>query len=65
MDEATKTRKLWGTLELSVLVGEGIDIGCGPDPVAPDVRRFDTTDGDANEITRFVHEDFDYVFSSH
>ena len=65
MDEATKTRKLWGPLELSVLVGKGIDIGCGPDPVAQDVRRFDTTDGDANEITRFVHEDFDYVFSSH
>jgi SAM-dependent methyltransferase len=65
MDEATKVRKQWGALEHSILQGKGIDIGCGPDPVTPDVRRFDLSDGDANVITQHVHEDFDFVFSSH
>ena len=65
MNETTKTRRLWGKLEQSILTGSGIDIGCGPDPVKPDVRRFDVAQGDANEITNYVHEEFDYVFSSH
>jgi SAM-dependent methyltransferase len=65
MDEATKTRKQWGELEKSLLVGKGIDIGCGSDPVIPTVRRFDLEHGDANHITRFVEEDFDFVYSSH
>jgi SAM-dependent methyltransferase len=65
MDEASKTRKVWGPFERSVLCGKGIDIGCGPDPVKPDVRRFDVEDGDANVISQFVHEQFDFVFSSH
>lgn len=54
-----------GPLEKSVLVGSGIDIGCGPDPILPNVRRFDMGDGDANHITEYVHEQFDFVFSSH
>lgn len=65
MNEATKTRKVWGPKELAVLTGKGIDIGCGPDPVTPDVRRFDVEDGDANVISQFVHEQFDFVYSSH
>lgn len=65
MNEASKSRQLWGALELSVLKGKGLDIGCGGDPVFRDVRGFDVADGDANEITRFVHEEFDFVFSSH
>jgi SAM-dependent methyltransferase len=65
MDETSKTRAVWGALERSVLAGSGIDIGCGRDPVTPDVRRFDVADGDANEITRYVHEEFDFVYSSH
>jgi SAM-dependent methyltransferase len=65
MNETTKTRQLWGTLEQTILTGSGIDIGCGPDPVNPNVRRFDVEQGDANEITNYVHEEFDYVFSSH
>ncbi len=65
MNEASKTRMLWGELELSVLVGSGIDIGCGTDPVTPHVRQFDVADGDANDITRYVNEQFDFVFSSH
>jgi len=65
MNETTKTLRLWGDFERSLLHGRGIDIGCGPDPVAPDVRRFDVEDGDANEIGRYVTEQFDYVYSSH
>ena len=65
MDEATKTKQIWGELERSVIRGKGIDIGCGPDPVTPDVRRFDIEDGDANEITKYVSDQFDYVYSSH
>src|SRR5688572_21561437 len=65
MDETSKTRATWGDLERSVLRGRGIDIGCGPDPVMPEVCRFDVDDGDANVITRHVREQFDYVYSSH
>jgi SAM-dependent methyltransferase len=65
MREASKSRRIWGELERSILVGSGIDIGCGPDPVTPDVRRFDIEDGDANVITKFVREQFDFVYSSH
>ena len=65
MNETSKSRKLWGPLERSVLTGDGIDIGCGPDPVTPAVRQFDVADGDANHITRHVHEQFDFVYASH
>ena len=65
MDETTKTRRLWGELETAILQGKGIDIGCGSDPVTPEVCKFDTQHGDANQITKHVHEEFDYVFSSH
>lgn len=63
--ESSKTRKQWGELERSVLRGEGIDIGCGPDPVLPDVTPFDLAHGDANEIDRYVHRQFDFVYASH
>jgi SAM-dependent methyltransferase len=63
--ESSKTKKVWGELERSVLVGEGIDIGCGPDPVFPHVMTFDLPDGDANEILRHVHRQFDFVYASH
>lgn len=65
MDEATKTRRIWGELERSILKGDGIDIGAGKDPVFPNVRRFDIEHGDAANITKHVREDFDFVFSSH
>ena len=64
-NEASKTRQLWTEREWLYLSGRGIDIGCGNDPVRPDVRRFDVEDGDANVITRHVQEQFDFVFSSH
>ncbi|MEO8621434.1 MAG: methyltransferase domain-containing protein [bacterium] len=67
MNETSKTLQLLTDRELQYLSGKGIDIGCGPDPVRPDVKRFDVEDGDANRITAFVDDlaSFDYVFSSH
>jgi SAM-dependent methyltransferase len=65
MDETTKSKKLWGSLERSILTGKGIDIGCGPDPITPHVSRFDVEHGDANEITKYVHDQFDFVYASH
>lgn len=65
MNETSKSKLIWGDLERSVLCGEGIDIGCGPDPVMPGAVAFDIKDGDANHITRFVSRTFDFVYSSH
>lgn len=65
MFETSKTLKTWGEWEHELLRGKGIDIGCGPDPVTPDARPFDLEHGDANHITRYLDEQFDYVFSSH
>lgn len=63
--ETTKTKKLWGALEHSILKGDGLDIGCGPDPVFPDAMPFDVKDGDANHITDYIKKQFDFVYSSH
>lgn len=65
MNEASKTRATWSEYEYSFLRGEGIDIGCGTDPILPTAMPFDRQQGDANEITKFVSREFDYVFSSH
>lgn len=65
MNEASKTRRLWGAREAGWLQGEGLDIGCGPDPVAPGVVCFDVGDGDANSILTHLQRPFDFVFSSH
>jgi SAM-dependent methyltransferase len=63
--EASKTKKLWGPEVLALLIGQGLDIGCGPDPIIPDVDRFDREDGDANLITKYVTKQYDFIFSSH
>jgi tetratricopeptide (TPR) repeat protein len=65
MNEASKTKEQFGHLERRALRGSGIDIGCGGDPVFPGVRRFDKRDGDANRVSDYVKERFDFVFSSH
>jgi SAM-dependent methyltransferase len=65
MDETSKTKAIWGGLEQSILVGRGIDIGCGPDPINANARRFDIEDGDANDILDYVDDRFDFVYSSH
>jgi SAM-dependent methyltransferase len=64
-DESSKSRQLWGALESSVLAGQGIDIGCGDDPVSPNVVQFDRAQGDANDILRYVQREFDFVYASH
>ncbi|OLC75068.1 MAG: hypothetical protein AUH72_20950 [Acidobacteria bacterium 13_1_40CM_4_65_8] len=63
--EASKTRAIWGPDVMTLLTGQGLDIGCGPDPILPTVDRFDLEQGDANTITRYVHKQYDFVFSSH
>jgi SAM-dependent methyltransferase len=65
MHEASKTKALWSESELKILEGCGIDIGSGDDPITDSVVKFDAADGDANKITEYVHEQFDFVFSSH
>lgn len=64
-DEASKTKKIWTETEKSYLFGNGIDIGCGNDPVLSHVKPFDHIHGDANNISQYVNEKFDFVFSSH
>jgi SAM-dependent methyltransferase len=65
MNEASKTLRIWAPVERALLSGKDIDIGCGPDPITHDVQRFDVDRGDANQITKYVKEQFDFVFSSH
>jgi SAM-dependent methyltransferase len=65
MNESTKSRQYWTAIEREATTGKGIDIGCGNDPVLPGCKCFDVADGDANEISRYVHEQFDFVYSSH
>jgi len=65
MNESTKARQYWTAIEKEATIGKGIDIGCGGDPVLSGCKCFDVADGDANEITRYVHERFDFVYSSH
>jgi SAM-dependent methyltransferase len=65
MNETTKAKQHWGVLEQEATRGRGIDIGCGPDPVTPDARPFDLQHGDANCVSKYVQEQFDFVYSSH
>jgi len=65
MSETSKTKKIWTDFERSLLTGQGIDIGCGLDPISPDAMPFDQEQGDANRITEYVKQQFDFVFSSH
>jgi SAM-dependent methyltransferase len=64
-NEASKTAEIWGEDVLSLLKGEGLDIGAGTDPIVPGVRTFDQAQGDANRIDEYIHQRFDFVFSSH
>jgi SAM-dependent methyltransferase len=63
--EASKTKTLWKPEVLALLKGDGIDIGCGKDPILPEVDRFDLEHGDANRISSYVKKEYDFVFSSH
>jgi SAM-dependent methyltransferase len=65
MKESTKAKAYWGPVEIQAIQGSGIDIGCGLDPVTPNARRFDIEHGDANIVSQYVKEQFDFVYSSH
>ena len=45
--------------------GEGLDIGCGSDPVVPGVSGWDILNGDAQYLKGIEDESFDFVYSSH
>lgn len=72
MRETTKSNKrrskdpIWK----DIFKGDVLDIGCGDDPLKEgefdikSVRTFDMQDGDANNITRHVREQFDCVYGS-
>lgn len=62
MKEATKARQLFGELEKRIFVKMELTSGCGDDPITPDAKRFDTDDGDANHISRYISDTFHYVF---
>ena len=47
------------------LVGHGIDIGCGNDPVVSDCVGWDLPQGDAQTLPGVEAETFDWVYSSH
>ena len=65
-NETSKTKKIWSQKEIDYLKGDGIDIGCGNDPVFSHVIPFDKEHGDANQISKyFPNKKLDFVFSSH
>lgn len=45
--------------------GEGLDIGCGDDPLTMDCCGWDVCNGDAQELQSIPDESFDFVYSSH
>lgn len=47
------------------LVGQGIDIGCGDDPVTSDCVKWDRPMGDAHSLPGLSPQQFDWVYSSH
>ena len=59
MKETSKLKKIWSKEELRYFQGKGIDIGCGGDPIFENVYKFDLQQGDANEISQFVQNQFD------
>jgi len=63
--EASKTRALWDERLLALLCGDGLDVGCGDDPVLPHVDRFDKPQGDAQHLSTYVSKRYDFVFASH
>lgn len=77
MHEASKalTRRLHDSrFVTSYFVGNGIDIGCGPDPVSQyaeqfplmqQVKNWDMPDGDAQYLASITDESVNFVHSSH
>jgi SAM-dependent methyltransferase len=48
-----------------IISGKGIDVGCGPDKVWDDnCIAFDQEQGDANKISEYFSDEFDYLHAS-
>ena len=48
-----------------IIKGKGIDVGCGPDKVWDDnCMAFDQEQGDANKISEYFGDEFDYLHAS-
>lgn len=45
--------------------GDGLDIGCGNDPIVSGCSGWDLINGDAQYLNGIKDEEFDYVYSSH
>ena len=66
MNETSKTKKIWSSLEASIVEGKRYRHRMWPRSDSAQMSvSVDITDGDANRITEFVHEQFDFVYSSH
>jgi SAM-dependent methyltransferase len=65
MQESYKTKKILGERFRTLFSGKGIDIGCGNSPMTANCVQFDQKDGDANHITEYIKDKFNWVFSSH
>lgn len=59
--EASKVRKRF----LPLLQGQGIDIGCGDDPITDTCVAWDLPQGDAQTMPGQRAESYDWIFSSH
>jgi SAM-dependent methyltransferase len=45
--------------------GRGIDIGCGDDPLTPEVDKWDMVNGDATDMVGVEPDTYDFVYTSH
>jgi predicted SAM-dependent methyltransferase len=72
--KSAKRRFYDGNFISKYFVGNGIDIGCGPDsvgqyatqfPLISSVKPWDMPDGDAQYLKSIADETFDFVHSSH
>jgi len=48
-----------------LLVGKGLDIGCGNDPIISNCDRWDWAQGDAQYLAGIEDDTYDWIFSSH
>ena len=66
MNEATKTKLIYGALFEPYLNGKILDIGAGKDPITKNADVFDKEQGNAQNIGEYLPSNsFDTVFSSH
>lgn len=62
---ACKERRIREGVYERMLVGLGIDIGCGSDPITEDCHKWDIPQGDAQVMQGVPPEVYSWVYSSH